>query len=165
MFTDEASADLYQDIETYRLDPSCENATALRKSAAVTFKREWLSKPGSRFALVGSILGLIDGIAEQHRHHKGLLLIVGLWFMRRNLGPERPGWNDYWMMRWMISHSVESAREIHRRACHLTEWPDVRRSAEWMMKSVMGQDAAFEFAMNNAQLACNECGLGGPYTG
>jgi len=157
MTREEFSTQLEKAIKAYRANPDhCANARDLRMVAGLALKTF------RDLASVGPALGIIDGVSELHSHDLGLIARAGIWFLKRySLTPDRPGWNDYWMARWRVTRNPACADEIHRRACHLVEWPAVAETAQWMVGSYRTQDSDFDAAMNSALLRCSEC-AGGP---
>lgn len=67
--------------------------------------------------------------------------------------PDRPGWNDYWMMVWFISADPRALQEIYTRAVAVPgAEADVNElgtlsTARWMVSSVRGQHPDFDAAI------------------
>jgi hypothetical protein len=139
-------------IAQYRNDPTPENAVALRMMAVDYFKQ----RPDRRS--FGPFLGIMDAVEEKHPKqkwrwlHRAVLFVVSVL-----LKPDQPGWNDYWMARWMVSHSLAALIEIHRRARHLAMWPQVREMGRWMVRSYRIQDPDFDRAMSAVERTCEQC--------
>jgi hypothetical protein len=154
-------------IVNYLADPSAENAMHARQVAA----KFWQLKPG--IPSVGPFLGMLDGIDEKNpKIHGRWRYRSMIWFMRLLLPKWRPGWNDYWMMRWQLTHGEAALLEIHHRATHFFMEPDLMRnlsrteldrlhavweSAAWMVNSYRRQDPAFHSAMLEVEQRCVRC--------
>jgi hypothetical protein len=154
-------------IANYLTDPSCANAVLVRSLA----RDFYMIRPN--IASIGPLLGMLDAVDEKHpKVHGRNLYRVYKWVLRRLLPAWRPGWNDYWMMRWQLTHSDAAACEIHRRAWHSFMASDMLRplpqeelerlhaaweSARWMVGSYRRQDPAFQVAMLEIEKNCGLC--------
>jgi len=144
-------------VEAYRSNPSCDNAANLR-----TALKEYLLAQQSRgtpIAAIGPFLGCMDSIAQLHDHDIGISGKFLMWSLRQMLKSNRPGWNDYWMMRWMCTHDPIALMKIHDRcAPHLTTpWPSVVETARWMVSSYRQQDKVFDHQMARVERDCELC--------
>lgn len=141
-------------IKAYRAAPDCKRATELRRAV-----HGWLTT-NLDLPSVGPSLGVLDALDELHprREIKWLLYKLAVWWLKTFvLRPDCAGWNDYWMARWEVTGSSAAADELHRRNCHLVEWPDVVRTARWMVHSVRSEDPDFDAAMCSAAARCSDC--------
>lgn len=143
-------------IEAYRNDKSPENVRALRTMLQkyVAMQKE----AGTPLAAIGPFLGIADAIdLEYETSWKGRAV---MWAFRIALRPDRPGWNDYWMARWMVTREPEAVKEIHRRAAHIPpigKWYVVAETAAWMVNSTMVQDHEFNHAYSDVLRQCEIC--------
>lgn len=60
-------------------------------------------------------------------------------------GPERAGWNDYYMCRWFVLRDDISVQEIVRRT---QQDGDIGATATWMVSSVSNQITEFKLALD-----------------
>jgi hypothetical protein len=75
---------------------------------------------------------------------------VGEYLMRRRY-LDRPGWNDYYMVLWLMTGDRRYAQELYRRAS-LPDSP-VSVSCRWMVNSVSQQYPDFGAVMTDIELA------------
>lgn len=147
-----------QAIDDYRNDrKSCDKAAALRKEIAA-YMLDQRAK-GTPIAGIGPSLGVLDAVKEQHSHDfnwRGRAFLV---LLRVCLRPNRPGWNDYWMARWMCTHNLSCVRQMHVRAAGhtCTRWPHVVESAAWMVRSTRQHDPIFDSQMKQVEQDCGLC--------
>jgi hypothetical protein len=66
--------------------------------------------------------------------------------------PERPGWNDFYMVKWFVNRSPEDAIAIYWRARPGASPDQVQTSALWMIASVRKRCPEFDALMS----ACEE---------
>jgi len=153
-------------ISSYLADPNVDNARDVRKLAADF----WRIRPG--IPSIGPFLGMMDEVAAKHPVRNRWVFNAAMWWLRRFLPSWRPGWNDYWMMRWQLSHSEAAAVEIHQRAWHSFLASDMLRpmpqpelerlhavweSARWMVGSYRRQDPEFHASMLKTEKECEVC--------
>lgn len=158
MFDKQALAAAY---ELYRQRPSYENGLVLMKHCALWMRTRDV-------ACLGIVFGVLDTLTE--RKHLGIswrkqwVTRAIFWGLRRQFKPERPGWNDYYMVRWQLTKNDSCAAEIHRRVKHLsvepnpaTPWGMVAFTAQWMADTVRKEDPEFDAALLAAEHNCLLC--------
>lgn len=145
-------------IDEYRGDRgNCEKAAALRKAVGAYMLDQ--RTRGTPLAGIGPALGFLDAIKEQHSHDFNWLGRAYLLLLRVSMRPHRPGWNDYWMARWMCTHSLACVKQMHDRAAGhtCTKWPYVIESAAWMVRSTRERDPIFDSQMKQTEENCALC--------
>ena len=107
-------------------------------------------------ALIGPAVGIIDAIGERWKTQ--IALKIARWLEKHIcMTPDRPALNYYWMARWKLTNSITALRQIHWRAYHCEEWPEVRATASWMVSSVRQQDSTFDSMVEWAERTCPDC--------
>lgn len=97
-------------MKDYANNPSTQTGTKLFGLAMVVISQRGL-------AGVGPVLAVIDVVTENMHDPFSV--------MRELLTAKRPGWNDYHISRWMLTHDICELRELHRRAAHLERSPEL----------------------------------------
>ncbi len=132
-------------IELYLIDPTRPAALEVINTLA-----RWPFIERARH--VGRYLAAIEVLNEKH----GLLISgwrwrFGQWITRASVPESKPTWNDYWMLRFILSYkdrpdiAAPAIRELHMRAWHELE---ARRSPEWGL--------SMDYALKLVQRACLE---------
>lgn len=149
--------DLNAVLSAYRADDSPTNAKAVRVFAIRFLKSQ--RDRGCALAGFGPTLAMLDVSSEAYK--EGCTVRLAQWVIRRALSEDRPGWNDYWMTRWLLTGDLLAVREIHRRAAHLdgAKWSMVAETAQWMVSSVRQSDREFDVAYREVEAACDLCGV------
>lgn len=152
--------------EAYRREPSCENAKILRPLLA-----DHIRERGVPAICVG--LAILDVMHERHHSGKRLRTRISIWLVQkvsRWWPKDKPGWNDYFMVRWQLTKDVACAQEIHRRTHYFEgkhdtdvtkltgeNWSLVGWTAQWMVGSQRREDPEFDSAISEAEKACPIC--------
>lgn len=97
-------------VDAYAANPTISTGTKLFGFAMVVLAQRGTSG-------IGPVLAAIDVVME-NKHDPFSA-------MREMLAPTRPGWNDYHIARWSLTHDVRELRELHRRAAHLERSPEL----------------------------------------
>jgi hypothetical protein len=156
-------------LELYRERPNLENGVALRKHVAAHLMTKQISAMGPALAILEILTS--RGHSSIHAYsrvlHKIAVKIIRRWFEKH---PTRPGWNDYFMCRWILANDFEDAREIHYRARHIvnpdasvisftpeTPWNAVGFTANWMAESQRKENPQFDQALKFAEETCAHC--------
>jgi hypothetical protein len=162
--------ELARALETYRESPNLENGAVLRNHVAAYLMTEKLSSIGPSLAILEVLASRGHSSVHAYRRviHKVGIKILRHWFEKY---PSRPGWNDYFICRWILTENIEDAREIHYRARHImpsneidpkNDWSAVAFTANWMAESQRKQNPEFDQALQSAEETCSHC-LGPAY--
>ena len=156
--------------EAYRADPSNANATKLSKQSHVLGRK---GRSG-----LGPAVAVHHVMRERGQAGTRWQGRLAIWILERLMGEKRPGWNDYWMIRWQLTKSPVAVWEIHRRARHIIALPDdiltaanpidaaaflkdpwypVAYSARWMVNSQRQTDPEFAAAIEAVENSCPSC--------
>jgi hypothetical protein len=153
-------------VADYRRAANPETAVRMRNLAFEFYR----ARPG--LASIGPYLGLMDGVEEKTpKQHRRFFFRLHLAAFRLMLLAWRPGWNDYYMMRWQVTRGEAALLEMHARAFHIPTPDELRRcsqrdlqrkhavwsSAQWMVNSYRLQDPEFNAAMSAVESACLKC--------
>jgi len=146
-----------QAYELYRFRPTDENAAALKRQAVFAFRREGLTLPS---------LAVLEILADRKQSSRHWIFRLGVRAIRRFLREthpaDRPGWNDYLMVRWQLTKDRRMAAAIHDRATHVvaekgSNWDMVRVTAAWMASSQREQNPEFDADLRMVEEACGWC--------
>lgn len=156
------SQELQAAFDLYVLRPTQANATALRKLVGDALLTR-------RVSVIGPCLAVFEVLLDRGQFPacRHALAFWWPWLMHRKFEPDRPGWNDYYMVRWILTREQAAADEIHKRAAHvgyarsITEltadsgpWDYVGATAAWMAKCQREENPEFDAALRRAEMAC-----------
>jgi hypothetical protein len=149
--------------ELYRQRPSRENGIVLCRSIATLLKNRELAVICPSVAMLEVLL---DRKHTSQHWYSILAIKIGINWLRSQMADWRPGWNDYFMVRWQLTKDQRCADEIHRRAHHVghqpnwtgkEDWGAVGYTAAWMALSQREQNPEFDEAMKIAERDCFIC--------
>jgi len=165
MLPDDCTLNFQSAFDFYRQRPDESTGKQLAKALS-----RYLAAQPRDIARYGPCLAMVVTLRERNhwpaatvREKIGVRVLT--WFLNRGLGaplpPRRPGWNDYYMVRWQLTNEQRLADEIHRRT-HYTDPHMVGFTAKWMADSQRSQDCAFNAALGISEAKCGCVELGYP---
>ncbi len=103
-------------------------------------QRYWLTNRGSELVGLGIIDALMKKFPEQASSWKDRFPFTfteadNIRRTQNELTADRPGWNDYYMIQWYVTHDPTFTRQLIRRIVGTADI-DISSSGIWMLRSV-----------------------------